>query len=142
MPVALAALAVAGCLFFQPGVDQVVDALPTLQPRIAAPLYIAVSIGDLACIILTRNPKNAFELAGHALSAGIALHKLGVRLDGVAAVRNPYRGSDPWMDPAYAASRADCCQPRNNLDRHNRSERSHSRHDLPIVDRGRIRRSL
>ena len=138
MPAALA-IAVAACLLAQPVIDQTIDALPTLQPRIAAPVYVAVSIGDLACIILTRNPKNAIELAGHALSAGVALRQLGVRLDGVAAVRNPYRGFNPWMDPAYVAYRA---APRNNLDRHNRGERSHSRHDLPLVDRGRIRRSL
>ena len=102
VPAALA-LAIAGCLLIQPGVDQVIDALPlSKDPRIAAPVEVAVSIGDLACIILTRNPKNAFELAQHATAAGVALYQLGVRLDGVAAVRNPYRGSDPWMDDRYA----------------------------------------
>ena len=96
MPAALAAV-VAGCLLIQPGVDQVVDALPSLQPRFGAPIYALVSAGDLACMILTRNPKGAIELAQHALAAGLALHALGVRIEGRAEIRSGLRGSNKWI---------------------------------------------
>ena len=98
---ALAALLVAGCLTIQPAVDQVIDGLPFAPPpKIAAPLYLAVAAGDLICTIAAHNPKNILELISHFASAGIALHKLGVklvRIEGIAEVRNPIRGSNKWI---------------------------------------------
>ena len=94
--IALAAV-VAGCLIIQPGVDQVLDALPTLQPKIAAPVFLAVAVGDLVCTIVLHNPKETVEVASHGFVAIKALHELGVRVVGLAEVRNPTRGSNPWL---------------------------------------------
>ena len=96
MPALLAAV-VASCLIIQPGVDQVLDALPTLQPKIAAPVFLAVAIGDLVCTIVLHNPKEALEVASHGVAAILALHKLGINVVGLAEVRNPTRGSNPWL---------------------------------------------
>ena len=93
--IALAAV-VAGCLIGGPIVDQIADALPKgAAPRLAAPIFIGASIVDIGCMVVAHNPNNALEAASHLFSAAVALHALGVR--GEAAVRNPYRGSDPWM---------------------------------------------
>lgn len=93
--IALAVIA-AGCLIGGPIVDQIADLLPNgAAPKLAAPVFVIASAVDLGCMIVSHNPWNSLELAGHVWRAHVALRALGVR--GEAEIRSGLRGSNPWI---------------------------------------------
>ena len=95
------AILIAGCLIARPIADNLADNLPgNVSPRAALPIEGVTTIVDGACLIVTHGAgamQNVPELINHVAAAAIAARALGFRVVPLAEVRNPIRGSDPFL---------------------------------------------
>jgi len=82
------------CAVTHPLVVQFADAIPDNELQL---LYVPMTMIDIGCAIFSHTPFSfgiVKDIGPHAFKAGLALAKYSKP---EAQVRNPIRGSDPWM---------------------------------------------
>jgi hypothetical protein len=95
------AFLIAGCLIARPVGDNIADNLPgNISPKAKLPIEAIATIVDGACLIVTHGAssmQNVPELISHVAAVAFAARALGVRALPLAEIRNPIRGSDPFL---------------------------------------------
>ena len=98
MPAPLIVVAALVCTITHPLVVKAADAIPDNELQL---LYVPMTAIDIGCALFSHTPFSlalAQDIAPHAIRALAALAKYSRPL---AEVRNPVRGSDPWLMKVY-----------------------------------------
>ena len=82
------------CTITHPLAVKLADAIPDNELQL---LYVPMTLIDIGCVLFTHTPfslEMVKDIGPHAERAVVALAKYSRPL---AEVRNPVRGSDPWL---------------------------------------------
>ena len=94
MPAPLILVAALVCIFTHPLVVKAADAIPDNELQL---LYVPIAAIDIGCAIFSHTPVSLGEVTDIGPHAARALRALAIYSRPLAEVRNPIRGSDPWM---------------------------------------------
>ena len=82
------------CTITHPLVVKAADAIPDNELQL---LYVPITAIDIGCAIFSHTPVSLGEVTDIGPHAARAFRALAIYSRPLAEVRNPIRGSDPWM---------------------------------------------